>query len=381
MDNNNLTEWIEGLTLATDKAEPREDIMLFPFGEFDHPSYGKMIFDNDFFNEIIKNYQDGVMHTKPFMDMQHDENKSLAWFDSSPFIRPGQGLFVKPDYTELGRNMLKTRTYRYFSPSWGPYTDPQTGKKFKNVLRGGAATNIPFLKIMPSIIDETAVLTDKDMVNMKLTDLTTNGSSIPVANGDDGKGEQTPKQSNNNTGENMKKIISKLNLSEDATEDAIVTKIEELMSANTELSGKVDDIEKKIDGDKSLSDELNETKKKLNDVTVRLTEGERDKVINKALSEGRLNPADKEYWEKRYMSDPVNVGQDLEKLPKVVDFSETGKGGEGQKDLTDDPGAQMVAEATKLVADGKAKDLSDAYAQIGETNPKLVESYNAKYHS
>ena len=186
--------WIDGIRLADNAAEPKKDIMLFPFGEFDHPAYGKMVFDNKFFNEIIDNYQANVLHVKPFMDKQHDEDKALAWFDSSPFIRPGLGLYIKPAYTELGKGMLSNKTYRYFSPSWGSYTDPESGKQFKNVLRGGAATNIPFLKTMPSIIDETAVLDERGMAEYKLSELTIKGSDKGVGHkADNTGGRQTPK--------------------------------------------------------------------------------------------------------------------------------------------------------------------------------------------
>lgn len=37
------------------------------------------------------------------------------------------------------------------SPWWGSYKDPAAGKTFDRVLRGGALTNVPFLKVLPPV--------------------------------------------------------------------------------------------------------------------------------------------------------------------------------------------------------------------------------------
>jgi phage I-like protein len=394
--------WTDGLQLTDNGAEPKEDIMLFPFGEFEHPSYGKMTFDNNFFNEIIDNYQANVLHVKPFMDMQHDENKSLAWFDSSPFIRPGLGLYIKPDYTELGQSILSKRTYRYFSPSWGSYKDPETQKEFKNVLRGGAATNIPFLKTMPSIIDETAVLDNRGMAEYKLSELTIKGSPEKVGpKADNIQGRQTPKSVKKlpnkklgaHTVEN-EKLVEKFGLSADASEDSILAKIDELLTSNKGLGEKVTKIEAEAKKAKELADKENSKKtltdtevakkledsnKKVGDLEVKLNERDRDEAINKAITDGKLLPKDKEYYEKRYMADPVNVKEDLLKMSKIVDLDEKGSAGKGEEqNLSDDPGTQMVVEANKKMAESKCT-FDEAVTLVCAENSKLAEAYTAKY--
>jgi len=382
---NIINQWHEGLTLADNNAEPKKDIMLFPFGEFEHPSYGKLKFDNDFFNEIIDNYQNNVLHVKPFMDKQHDEDQALAWFDESPYIRPGMGLFIKPDYTKLGKMVLQNKTYRYFSPSWGKYKDPQSGSEFKNVLMGGAATNIPFLKTMPAIIDEISVLNAKP-IHIKLNDLTAKDSSqIGGVKPDEGqeprKSEVVNKNLSNQKGASMiDKLKEKFGLSADATEETIFSKIDEMVKSNADFATKFEELEKKVDGEKTLSDELNNTKKKLSDVETKLTLKDRDDAIEKALSEGKLLPADREYWEKRFLSDPDNVKNDLEKMPKAVDFSETGKGGEGEnKQLSDDPGQQIVDSANKMLSEKKADTFEIAVQMVLNENPKLGAAYQLAY--
>jgi len=387
MDNESIfSTWSDGLQLATNEAEPKEDIMLFPFGEFEHPSYGKMVFDTEFFNDIIMNYQNNVLHVKPFMDKQHDEDKALAWFDTSPFIRPGLGLYIKPDYTELGQAVLSKRTYRYFSPSFGKYKDPETGTEFKNVLMGGAATNIPFLKTMPSIIDETAVLDNKGMVEYKLNDLITGSLETEGIKADE-SGKQKPIKLNKD--KQMKEINKIFNLSDEATADETVKAVEDLKAENESLKKEIETLKankaetpEPVEAEKALTDELKDTKKQLNDMQVQLTIKDRDEAIKVALSEGKIMPVDKEYWEKRFMSDPKNVGQDLIKMSVSVDLGETGKAGEGEKvELNDNPGQKLVDEAKKLMAEDNSLNFDSAYVKVCGAKPELFKAYQKAFNA
>ena len=86
-----------------------------------------------------------------------------------------------------------------------------------------------------------------------------------------------------------------------------------------------------------------ETLVKANDDLTKEVEGLRaashkarkDEVIGKALSEGRILPKDKEYWEERFDQNAEFTADVLGKLPKAVDFNEHGTasgGGEGDFD-------------------------------------------------
>jgi hypothetical protein len=376
-----MTEWLEGMTLAD--ADIKREIMLFPFGEFDHPSYGKLKFDKKFFNEVIENYQSNVLGVKPFIDQQHDEDKSLAWLNTPPFIRPGLGLFVKPDWTNLGKKLLQEKIYKYFSPSWGPYKNPETGKKFDNVLMGGAATNIPFLKTMPSMIDEKKAASEQT-VKLMLSDLVISDSLAVKAKADDAD-KQTLDELNKNKGDKIMKdkLIETLKLSADATDESILEKIASMFAENETIKSELSEIKAKLDdnSDKVLTDELSETKKQLSDIKIKLVQKDCDTAIKCAISEGRIKPADKEYWEKRFLSDPTNVTEDLKKMAVAVDLNEVGSAGAGEKKLSDDPGKQYVDECQKLIAAGTAKNFTDAATIVSSENPKLAEAYLAKYQA
>lgn len=99
-----------------------------------------------------------------------------------------------------------------------------------------------------------------------------------------------------------------------------------------------------IDQNKLLAEQvvvLQETKTKL---TAKITAIEtkeltdrKDAAINLAISEGRILPADKEKWEKRFDSQPNFTAEILAEQPKVVDLDKHG---------TDDKGKPEVKELT-----------------------------------
>lgn len=385
--NKKSSELTEGFRLQSG-VEPKNEIMLFPFGEFDHPVYGKIVFDNKFALEIIKNYEEDILHTKPFMDQGHDEDKALAWFNTVPYIRQGVGVFAKPEYTDFGKQMLSDKVYQYFSPWFSEYTDPQTGKKYKNVFRGGAATNIPFLKIMPAIVEDVQL---SEAVEIKLSELT--DTRIDSGNGDTGNPQKSSKGDSDKYMEvNMlEKLIKLFALAENATETEVMeaiekklsehkTKIDELTATITAKETELADAKKndtKMSEHTETKKQLAEVTKKYNDLNVRFTEKERDEVISKALTDGKITPANKEHWEKRFMEAPEKVTEDIKHMVKSVEFSEVGSGAKG-KDVDGDPGDQLIQLAEKKSAELNI-EFDSAYAKVALENPELYKQYKAKY--
>lgn len=379
-----ITEWLEGITLAD--AEIRKEIMIFPFGEFQHPVYGKLKFDEKFFNEIIDNFNKKVLMTDPFIDQQHNEDKALAWMKKSPYIRPGKGLFIQPEWTDLGKTQLQAKIYKYFSPSWGPYKNPETGETYKNVLKGGAATNIPFLKMMPAMIDENVRMSlsmdSTKAVEVKISDLIIGSSSGKADKAEEPYGQTRPKINTNLGGIMKDKLVKTLNLSADATEEVILQKINDVIQKFDSIEKELNELKSKSSPDTAvLSAKLSETQKQLLDVNKKLIEKDCETILNKALTEGRMLPADREYWKNRYLSDPENVGKDLEKLPKVIDFTESGSSGDGKetKNLSEDPGELLVAKAKALVLEKKAENFDKAVEMVCASDKKLMDAYIEKY--
>lgn len=127
----------------------RSWIMLMPEGEFDHPQYGKLEFSRKKLEEFKSNFDSRVRHIDIALDQDHDGGKATGWLEKLA-IRDG-GLYGLVRWTPLGEQLLRDQIYRYFSPEFGKFTDPQNGKVFNNVIIGGALTNRPFLKNMDAV--------------------------------------------------------------------------------------------------------------------------------------------------------------------------------------------------------------------------------------
>jgi cation transport regulator ChaB len=141
-----LEEWAKDYELHTGSRR----LMLFPRGEFTHPEYGRMVFDDAFFGEIRANFEGAVLgQTKPFIDVDHNHQAAAGWIEGLT-IEP-DGLYAAVDWTQFGEEKINSGEYRFFSPWWGSYQDPATGRMYDRVLRGGALTNIPFLKVLPPV--------------------------------------------------------------------------------------------------------------------------------------------------------------------------------------------------------------------------------------
>ena len=127
----------------------RSWIMLMPQGEFEHPQYGKLEFTRGKLAEFKRNFDGRVRKIDIALDQDHDGGKATGWLEALE-LRDG-GLWGQVRWTKLGEQLLTDQIYRYFSPEFGNFTDPESGKKFSNVIIGGALTNRPFLKSMPAV--------------------------------------------------------------------------------------------------------------------------------------------------------------------------------------------------------------------------------------
>lgn len=156
------TRWLDELQRVLRFDETGSDgfhrswIMLFPEGEYEHPQYGELHFTAQRLSEIKRLFDERVRHIDIALDANHDQDKATGWLERLD-LRPATGagtpagLWGLVRWTPYGMRLLKDQLYRYFSPEFGPWTDPASGRKYANVLIGGGLTNRPFLKEMPAV--------------------------------------------------------------------------------------------------------------------------------------------------------------------------------------------------------------------------------------
>jgi hypothetical protein len=111
--------------LEEEGQDPVVEIPLMRKGIFSHPWVGKMVFDDDFFNAIIKNHQDRVTDYPPILNFRHsDRQGALAFIDPDDGgrleIRDNWLYALGPPTDKAAIELIKGRKWRYSSPEFHP---------------------------------------------------------------------------------------------------------------------------------------------------------------------------------------------------------------------------------------------------------------------
>jgi len=131
-------------------------LQLLPEGKFTHPWYGDLDFSASVLRAFKRNFDNRVLGTDVMVDEGHDRGKALGWYKELHFGKRNvgdkeyTGLWGDVEWTDLGKDYLERKIYKYFSAEVGSWTSP-SGDKTDNVLLGGGLTNRPFFKQMPAV--------------------------------------------------------------------------------------------------------------------------------------------------------------------------------------------------------------------------------------
>ena len=134
-------------------GEPTSRLQIAQIGDFKHKSYGEFSITAD----DIKSWQDNLARLpgqRAIIDLDHRADRSPRNSEAAGWITGIDMADGKPmadvEWTPVGRTAIQEKRYLFFSPSYGKY-ETETGETFDNVLQGGALTNKPFLKSLPTI--------------------------------------------------------------------------------------------------------------------------------------------------------------------------------------------------------------------------------------
>lgn len=301
------------------KAGKKEYLMI-PRGEFSHPQYGKLMFNDSMMDEMLSNFNNEVLgETKPFVDQDHDQLGAAGWIVG--LRKAAEGIFGVVEWTQVGVDLIKKKIYRYFSPTISSYTDPQSGEEFRNVLRGGALTNMPFLKMLPEI----TLKEGRGLVEIALNEIIEGGSTMDFLKKLKEMYKIEEKDDEKAFAAILVKIAEQAKLAEagadtkelDELKKQIADMKAEVEKAKAELSEK----NKKKPELEQKFDEVVKSNKELREKMVIL---ERDTCIKKALSEGRMLPDSRKKFEEMYMESPVLMEQAINAMPKVIELNVKG---------------------------------------------------------
>jgi phage I-like protein len=154
---------LEGITFekVTDAGTERyvsKGVTMAVGGKFVHPFWGEFNLSEEVLRQFKRNFDRKVLGTDVAIDERHDRGRAMGWIKNvhSPKSQEYNGknylaLLGDIEWTPEGRKLLEDKIYKYFSPEFGTYVEADGKTEHNNVLLGGALTNRPFLKMMPSV--------------------------------------------------------------------------------------------------------------------------------------------------------------------------------------------------------------------------------------
>jgi phage I-like protein len=155
----------------------------FAYGDFEITEADLAGFVESFERGIRAKGANGEDKSLP-INLRHDMyGEAAGWITG---LRASKGsLFATTEWTDLGKEKLTNKRYKYISPEWYfAYEDETTGKTYRNVLAGAGLTNVPlFQKLRPLTSAEGGViLLDSPMTkdNTPTTPTSENPQSTPT---------------------------------------------------------------------------------------------------------------------------------------------------------------------------------------------------------
>ncbi|GAB6100428.1 phage protease [Halanaerocella petrolearia] len=295
-------------------GEAPEMIQIIPLGSWtDHPS-GKFRVTKADVVKIIENF--AQEENDCVIDYEHQtlhgtEAPAAGWIREL-INKEDEGLYAKVEWTKRGKEYIENKEYKYLSPVLLSSHQDEEGWNRPHVLHSAALTNKPFIDGMEPIVNKNYNFGMKEEEEM-----------------------------------NKEELIKVLGLKEDATEEEVMTALKDLQSGNNQVGngetgeGGESQEETKIVNSKVLDaldleegasqSEIVATIHALKQSTVtgvsveefnklkqEMQRSKRDELVQLAMKEGKITPAQKE-WAKSYAEDdPEGFKTFINKAPQVV---------------------------------------------------------------
>lgn len=163
-------------TIAAGDTTP---MMVFPIGEWHSALYPDLPLTEDLANELIANFESGILGTEPVVDSsgKHDTSVPAAGWVKRVYLASyeeddvtGLALWADVKWTTIGATMLSDDQYKYGSVEIGPVVTNEKGDKVDNVLRSLTLTNTPVLRLMPGV--KNAAEKQRVAVTLSLSEVT-----------------------------------------------------------------------------------------------------------------------------------------------------------------------------------------------------------------
>lgn len=259
---------IPGMLLALDAKGPPLRIQILPPGKV-KSTHGGFVFDEKAAKELLEKFnrrQNDLVIDYEHQTLTGAEAPAAGWIKALSYD-PLQGLWADVEWTPRGAEYVKNKEYRYLSP----------------VIRIRKSDN-------RAVELHSAALTNDPAID----------GMVPIANKAGNKNKEDEME------EFLEKLAKALGLGEDATEDTVLEKCTNLMKPKTVVAhtdvlqlldakedATLDDVKGKIMALKNpagyvKAEELEALKKQL-------VEKETNDLVEMALKDGKISPAQKEW--------------------------------------------------------------------------------------
>lgn len=142
-------------------------VHALPLGTYKHPVYGVMDINAERAASYAESVKNKVRGIDPSINYNHDNNSTegaTGWVKDAQARNDGLWLFV--DFVKDAAQKVRDKKFRYFSIEFANEWIDAQGKKFKDVVIGGALTNRPFMKnLVPINLSEAVVDDAFDLVS------------------------------------------------------------------------------------------------------------------------------------------------------------------------------------------------------------------------
>jgi hypothetical protein len=407
--------------IAAEGGKLPKEIEVMRVGTYKHPLYGDFTLTHADLDKFVDSWSRGVRaHGEngedkdlPINERHDREGKARGWMKS--LRHDGDGVLrAATDWTELGKEEISKKLYRYISPEWYlEYEDPESAQLYTHVLVGAGLTNVPyFKKLNPLTMSESSVIIlgeeqntmdkklqdilakdkatlsdeEKTYVREHRSDLSTEQQEsfkdVLETNPEAARTEENPsdnKEGDKNTDTNTDTNTDKTSVDQNRTE------------ANPdENKGGDNQPNEASEGNVMISaselQALRLSAKKADEVYSENKKMKLEKEFNEVFmaseknANGKLAPAQRDAFVGLMMS--MSEGQQkqlrefVNTLPKLQIFGENGASSAVEADTAE---AKVLKMADELIKNDANLSKTDAIKRVLETNKELAKEYNASF--
>lgn len=331
-----MLDWLAGLFASRDSRRDTDGVYAGAIeipGEGDRPEWIRLLQTGEYLNhpdgahevtredleQMVENFE--RVETDLLVDKDHDsvfmgDTRAAGWIVEVELRE--DGLYGRwPDWTPWGEELVGSREYRYLSPVYSLTSEAKDGTPQGARLHSVSLTNIPYMDT-GEVDAISSPARDDDSSDPDDTD------PDPIMDRDE--------------------LIDLLGLDEDATDEEIEAALDDLKDAKEALEdaepeggpeGEPDgDDDPEADGDEpdeedDLEAKVNSLQKELRELRQEQEQDRAERLVNSAIDDGKIAPANKEVWLNSARSDYEGTKEKLDAkddgaaLPGGVDTPST----------------------------------------------------------